>query len=169
MSQFYIWFKEERHYLKRHRFAQQRKLVVYRQMLATTNRLHEILKTLHRNENDFHHLPEDISLTFQQRMEKLMAIHERILLKFNGKIRADHNEETAKHSLQHQSKITETFFQAYQENTDRSELNWRNLFPLVAHIVDYSQNLEHLDRLVESFLNFHSTDKHVPLKEEKID
>lgn len=169
MSQFYLWFKEERHYLKRHRFRQHRKMVVYRQMIATTNRLHELLKTLHRNEKDFHQLPANMALILQQRLEKLMAIHERILLKFNGKIRADHNEEYGKDSFQHKTKITESFFDGYQNNSDENGVNWLNLFPLIAHIVDYSQNLEHLDRLVDSFKSFHTKDNHVNLIEEKID
>ncbi len=168
-SQYYLWYKEERHYLKKHRFAKHRKMVVYRQMITSTNKLHEILKTLQRNEQDFHQLPDAIKETLQNRLDKLMAIHERILLKFNGKIRADLNEEYAKDSSHHKTKITETFFEGYQKDDSSEEVNWLNLFPLIALIIDYSQNLDHLDRLVESFQTFHTADNHVHLIEEKID
>jgi hypothetical protein len=42
------------------------------------------------------------------------------------------------------------------QNIDRSE--WLHLLPIVAHIVEYNEQLEHLDRLVETYFRYHSSE-----------
>lgn len=168
IDNYYHWYKEERSYLKKNRYAKHRRAVIFRQMMATTSKLHEILKTLHRNEHDFHQLPESFRETLQNRLEGLMNIHERILLKFNGKIRNEFHEEYNEDSYSHKKKITRSFFENYQKDGS-AEPHWLNLFPLIALIIDYSQNLDHLDRLVESFQSFHTKENKINLVEDKSD
>ncbi|MFC7395146.1 FUSC family protein [Scopulibacillus cellulosilyticus] len=163
IDNYYHWYKEERNYLKKHRFAKHRRSVIFRQMMATTNKLHDILKILERNEQDFHHLPESFKEILQKRLEGLMNYHERILLKFNGKIRDEHHEEHAKDTCKHKMKITESFIDFYDETAQQ---HWLNLFPLIAAIVAYSQLLEHLDMLVESFQTYHKKANRINLVEE---
>ncbi|MBM7646999.1 uncharacterized membrane protein YgaE (UPF0421/DUF939 family) [Scopulibacillus daqui] len=163
IDNYYHWYKEERTYFKKNRFAKHRRAVIFRQMIASTNKLHDILKVFYRTEQDFHNLPEPFKDTLKKRLDGLMNYHERILLKFNGKIRDEHHEEYAKDTCQYKKKITESFIDFYDET---AQTHWLNVFPLIAEIVAYSQLLEHLDMLVESFQTYHKSANKMNLVEE---
>ena len=64
-----------------------RKLVIYRQMIATVQRALDTLKRLHRYENEMVSLPDDLQNTIQQQLDILIHHHEHVMLKFIGKVR----------------------------------------------------------------------------------
>ncbi|TCP24562.1 uncharacterized membrane protein YgaE (UPF0421/DUF939 family) [Scopulibacillus darangshiensis] len=166
IDNYYHWYKEERNYLKKHRFAKYRKAVIFRQMITATKKLHDILRALDRNENAFHQLPDSFKKTLQDRLEGLMTYHERVLLKFNGKIRSEHHEEHTKGYCEYKGKITDSFIENYRKYNSE-ESNWLTFFPLIGSIISYSQNIEHLDQLVEGFQTFHKKENKVNFVEEK--
>ncbi|RYL88933.1 aromatic acid exporter family protein [Sporolactobacillus sp. THM7-4] len=153
IENYYHWYKEEREYFRSQRFVKYRRTVIFREMIAATNLLHHILKELDRNENAYRLLPDDFRKTLKEQLTGLMAYHDRVLLKFNGKIRRRQHEEQAKKDYRHKMELAGSFVNHYSQNqTDE----WLDLFPLISTIVDYSQHVEHLDLLVNSFQSHHT-------------
>ncbi len=152
IGQFFLWYKEERAYFKKIRYAKHRKSVLFRQMITTTNKLNDILRLISEYENLFHHLPDEFKANIQDRVEGLMTLHDGILLRLNHKIRKEPHENIVQGAYQHKAKLAKSFFKYYEETHDTEGLQ---LFPLIAAVVEYGQNLEHLDKLVDSFQSFH--------------
>ena len=89
VDQFYLLFKEERSYFKRNSRSKARKLVIYRQMIATSRSSYEVLKRLHQFENELIHLPEHFRMMVQERLDGLLTYHEQLHLKFVGKLKSE--------------------------------------------------------------------------------
>ena len=47
----------------------------------------------------------------------------------------------------------------YQQGHNDEE--WMHLLPVISKIIEYQEQLTHLDQLVESFLNYHKADNKV--------
>ena len=160
MDQYYLLYQEERTYFRSNKYSKTRKLVLYRQMIQTTNKALELLKSLHRHENELYNMPEPLQELIQIKLDGLTNFHEQMLLKYTDKIRAQHtldmDEEISKKSLM-------KCFMNYYSSPENEE--WISLFPVFALIMDYSDQLEHLNRLVESFKNYHQDDSEVQLSQ----
>jgi uncharacterized membrane protein YgaE (UPF0421/DUF939 family) len=158
MDQYYLLYKEERTYFRSNKYTKTRKLVLYRQMIQTTNKAHELLKSLHRHENELYNLPDELQTLIQIKLDGLTNFHEQMLLKYTDKLRAQHAlemvEDISKKSLM-------KCFMNYYKSPENED--WMELFPVFALIMDYSDQLEHLNILVESFKNFHQDDSEVQL------
>jgi uncharacterized membrane protein YgaE (UPF0421/DUF939 family) len=158
MDQYYLLYKEERTYFRTNKYSKTRKLVLYRQMIQTTNKALELLKSLHRHENELYNMPEPLQELIQLKLDGLTNFHEQMLLKYTDKVRAQHtlemDDEISKKSLM---KCIMSYYKS-PENED-----WIQLFPVFAQIIDYSDHLEHLNTLVESFKNYHQDDSEVQL------
>lgn len=162
ISEYFQWYQDERRYLRKRRYAKHRKTVIFRQMINTTNRLNEILRTMNESEHLFQQLPDQIKSNIQSSLENMMVSHERILLRFNGKVRDA--EESPAETFQLKAKLTDVFLPFYQEQTNSE---WLHLFPLIAMIIDYGHQIERLDLLMDSFQNFHKKENTVEFKEEE--
>ncbi|EIT84657.1 hypothetical protein A374_13235 [Fictibacillus macauensis ZFHKF-1] len=162
MDQLYLLYKEDRTYFKAHQFTKGRKLVIYRQMIFTTKKSFELLRKLNRNENELICMPEPLQTLMTEQLDFLTTYHEQILLKYTGKIRSQHAACMYEEYCEHKNQLMSTFMSYY--TTPENE-KWMHLFPIFALIIDYSDQLEHLDRLVESFKNFHTDDNELNLKE----
>ena len=84
LNHYYLLYKEERSYTKS-KVRKIRKLVLFRQMLATTSRALSTLKSLHRTENELRYMPEEFQESIQNELDSLTHYHEQVLLKFIGK------------------------------------------------------------------------------------
>lgn len=84
LNHYYLLYKEERSYTKS-TVRKIRKLVLFRQMLATTSRALSTLKSLHRTENELRYMPEEFQESIQNELDSLTHYHEQVLLKFIGK------------------------------------------------------------------------------------
>ena len=67
-------------------------------MIATSRSSYEVLKRLHKYENELIDLPEHFRMMVQERLDALLTYHEQLHLKFVGKLKAenmgyDSNEE----------------------------------------------------------------------------
>ena len=161
IGQFFLWYQDERKYLRKHRYAQQRKTVLFRQMIATTNKLNDLLRTMNENEHLFHQLPEDLRNGLRDRLEYMMVTHERLLMRYNRKVRD--MDEAPHEAFRIKTKVTDAFIDFYNE---QSKDKWLHLFPLIAAIIAYGQQLEHLDTLIDSFHAFHKKENVVDIKNE---
>lgn len=152
IENYYHWYKEERLFSKKFLLVKLRRTVIFREMITATRLLHHALNELDRNENTYRLLPSDFRETLRLRLSGLMTYHERVLLKFDGKIRRKRHEEQAKKDYCHSSELASTFFSFFTQN--RTE-EWLDVLPLISTIIDYSQHVEHLDELVSSFQTYH--------------
>jgi uncharacterized membrane protein YgaE (UPF0421/DUF939 family) len=158
MDQYYLLYKEERTYFRSNKYSKTRKLVLYRQMIHTTNKALELLKSLHSHENELYNMPEPLQELIQLKLDGLTNFHEQMLLKYTDKIRAQHtldmDDDISKKALM-------KCIMSYYNSPENEE--WIQLFPVFALIIDYSDQLEHLNTLVESFKNYHQDDSEVQL------
>lgn len=165
----YDFFKEERHYRKRNRYAQWRKLVIYRQMITTTKKSLELLQRLHKHENEIANLPDAFSLMIQERLDFLLTYHEQLLLKFTGKLKPQHSKwSIGENHLSRTELMEQLIDQISYEKTRESEEEFSSyhLFYIFSRMLDYEENLEHLDTLIVSYRSYHSEEKNVDLEED---
>lgn len=164
IEQLYMMFKEEREWFKKDKHAKARKLVVYRQMIVTTKRSLDILRKLHKYENQFHHMPESFQITIQQQLDYLITQHEQIHLKYIRKIKPSVNYEQNQ-SLSNKELFT-LFLHLQKEVEDENEPHLYHIMALVSGIIEYEENIEHLDTLINSFLSFHKDDDEMRVETE---
>jgi len=155
MEQFYSMYKEERGYFKKNKLEKSRKLVIYRQLNLTAKKALETLKKLHRFENELLQLPEDFIQSIQEQLDSLIYFHEQVLLRFIGKIPTppSHTET----SIYINKKELFDFFLAHQR--DYSHMDNSHLYhtmQIIASIIDYGEQVEHLDTLIISFHSYHN-------------
>lgn len=158
ISQYFLWYNDERRYLRKHRYAKYRKTVIFRQMITTMNKLYELLRTMNENEHLLHRLPPHLKNGIYERIESMLVTHERILMRLNKKVRDA--EEAPGKTFQLKSKLTDQFIRCYK---DEESEEWLHLFPLIAAIIDYGQQIEHLDRLIDSFQAYHKRENKVDI------
>lgn len=157
----YKLFKEERGLTKKSYFIKQRKLVVYRQMLTTMTKSIEVLNRLHLHENELSDLPERFHIMIQERLDFLLMYHEQLLLKYTGKLKAEHTTWIGEEEFLQRNEVMDIFAQhiVQQHSTeDEEEFSSYHLLHILSRILDYEENLEHLDLLITSFLQHHPSE-----------
>ncbi|HET7628739.1 MAG TPA: aromatic acid exporter family protein [Bacillales bacterium] len=153
-EQLYDLFKEERTLRPKQQIGKGRKLVLFRQMIQSNQLALEVLRSLHHNENDFRRAPDVLRLQIREQLECLINFHEQLLLKFSGKTRTDVPTELTGLMDENRSSLSGTFM-AYYEKEQEKERHWLHLFPVVASIIEYQDHLNHLDKLIDPFVNYH--------------
>lgn len=159
---FYLMFKEERSYLKRSEYTKNRKLVLFRQMISSTHKASMILKSLELHDHKIFQMPEPIQKRIQDQLDQLTNYHQRILLKYIGKVRYQSPEEITNQLGEDEQELTEYFMELYDnKQVDREQ--WMSIFPLIGLIIDYNNLLIHLDKLTESFHTYHTNENEVKI------
>ncbi|WP_041808626.1 FUSC family protein [Evansella cellulosilytica] len=159
-------YKEERNYLRKNEYARLRKVVLFRQMIASTNKAISILKSISKYENTIHQFPDEMQDLIKEQLEYLTNYHERILLKYTGKVRATNDEVNNEVSVGKQQ-LTDTFLIFY-EDPETNRADWTNSIPIVALIIEYSDELAHLDQLVDGFFKYHRDKNAVNVSEKQL-
>jgi len=158
VDQWYSFYKEERSYTKKQQYVKARKLVLYRQMIATSKKSLEVLKRLNRFENELMELPEHFHMMVQERLESLASYHEQLYMKYVGKMRPEHSEGSGADAIMKRNEVMTIFVKeinlAHEENED--EFSVYHLMHVLSAILDYEEQLEHLDLLIIAYLNYHS-------------
>ncbi|MDZ5474545.1 aromatic acid exporter family protein [Bacillus sp. 31A1R] len=162
LDQLFIMYKEERNYFKKSDLVKSRKLVIYRQMISTTKRALDLLKRLHRYENELSTLPEEFKTNVKQHLDNLMDRHEQVMLKFIGKIKT--SEQMDDYCLNRKELFK--LFLAYQKNHEADEESaYYHTMQVISAIIEYDEYLEHLDVLITSFLSYHKDENEVTIEE----
>ena len=158
VDQWYSFYKDERSYTRKQQYTKARKLVLYRQMIATSKKSLEVLKRLHRFENELSELPEHFHMMVQERLESLASYHEQLYMKYVGKLRPEHSEGSGADAIMKRNEVMTIFVKeinlAHEENED--EFSVYHLMHVLSAILDYEEQLEHLDLLIIAYLNYHS-------------
>ncbi len=158
VDQWYSFYKEERSYTKKQQYIKARKLVLYRQMIATSKKSLEVLRRLNRFENELMQLPQHFHMMIQERLESLASYHEQLYMKYVGKLRPEHSEGSGKDAILKRNEVMAIFIKeinlAHEEHED--EFSVYHLMHVLSAILDYEEQLEHLDLLIIAYLNYHS-------------
>ncbi|AXF57650.1 FUSC family protein [Salicibibacter kimchii] len=158
LDQLYLFYKEERSYFKKYKFAKARRIVLFREMLSVTKQLLHVLSSFDERENDFYHLPEHMQRLVQQQLDHLTNYHGRIMARYSGKVTTQMTDFMSEEVDEGNESLTDSFMNSY-DHKELSREEWLNLLPLIAYIVEYNSQLDHLDRLVESFFTYHQEDE----------
>ncbi|HSI66257.1 MAG TPA: aromatic acid exporter family protein [Planococcus sp. (in: firmicutes)] len=158
VDQWYSFYKDERSYTRKQKFAKARKLVMYRQMIATSKKSLEVLRRLHRFENEMTELPDHFHMMVQERLESLASYHEQLYFKYVGKLRPEHSETSGIEAVIKRNEVMSIFVKeiniAHEEEDD--EFSVYHLMHVLSAILDYEEHLERLDSLIIAYLNYHS-------------
>ncbi|WP_042356729.1 FUSC family protein [Bacillus rubiinfantis] len=156
MEQFYKMYKEERDYFKKNHLEKARKLVIYRQMTITARKALDTLKRIHRYENELLQLPEHFKQAIQEQLDSIIYHHEQLMLRFIGKIPTPppYPEETA--GLDKEELFR--YFLNYQREASEQGQNVYHTMHIIASIINYSEEVDHLDRLITSFHSYHDNE-----------
>ncbi|XJZ27934.1 aromatic acid exporter family protein [Bacillota bacterium Lsc_1132] len=157
MNEYYTMYKEERSYLKKSKLEKSRKLVIYRQMISANRKGLDTLKRLHRFDNELLHLPENFQTAIQEQLDCLIYHHEQLMLQFIGKVPQHSIAEAGSMCLN--KKELYDFFLAYQkEYAEVDNTHLYHTMQIIASIIDYGEQVEHLDTLIMSFHSFHQNE-----------
>ncbi|MFJ8263738.1 aromatic acid exporter family protein [Rummeliibacillus sp. NPDC094406] len=155
----YNLYKEERAYFGNKKFVKARKLVIYRQMILTTKKSIEVLNRLHLHENEMAHLPERFRIMIQERLDYLLTYHEQLFLKYTGKLKHEHTTWVGKEEYLQRNEVMDIFAQHIvlaHEDENEEEFSSYHLLHILSRILDYEENLEHLDTLIKAYQSRHS-------------
>lgn len=156
IEQFYLMYKEERSYFRKYKLEKSRKLVIYRQMINAVKKGLDTLKRLHRYENELLHLPSNFQQCIQAQLDIIIYHHEQIMLKFIGKVPASALEEV--HVNFDKKKLIDFFLDYQKELTDKNDPKLYHTIQMITGIIEYEEQIEHLDRLITSFLSHHENE-----------
>lgn len=156
LEQVYTLFKEERTYFRKVKYTKTRKLVLFRKMLQVTNKAHYLFKQIERNQTDLEILPPELHDLIKEEISLLTNYHEKVFLKYEGKLKIHHPHVPEQQVLEGRQEVLQQFIREYQAKDQAVEQQWINLFPVIAAIIEYYNELERLDKLVDGYHSFHS-------------
>lgn len=160
-------YKEERSIFKRSEYSRMRKIVLFRQMLRTTRKAEDILKSLAKHDHVTHQLPGEIEETIRHQLDGLTNYHERIMLKYLGKVKPQSTSGYYEEITEGKKKLVQIFL-TYQTDKEFDYDAWMHFLPVIAIIIEYAEELEHMDRLVDGFLTFHKEDNEVEISDREL-
>jgi len=166
VDQLYTLFKEERSYFKKNTRNKSRKLVVYRQMVATSRSSYEVLKRLHQFENELIDLPEHFRMMVQERLDALLTYHEQLHLKFVGKLKSDVVSTSPNEEYIQRHEVMEIFAKEIALTKEEEEFSAYHLLHILSSIFNYEEQLEHFDKLIVLFQKYHNNEVDTKLSEE---
>ncbi|AQQ52504.1 FUSC family protein [Planococcus lenghuensis] len=157
VDQWYSFYKDERSYTKKQQYIKARKLVLYRQMIATAKKSHEVLKRLHYYENELMQLPEHFHMMIEDRLERLAAFEERLHMKYVGKIRPETGDLSDKDAHLKRQEVMDVFVKEISiAQTEEEQFSSYHLLHVLSALLDYEEQLEHLDLLILAYQSYHS-------------
>lgn len=157
LEQIYLLYKEERTYLRKMRYSKTRKLVLFRKLIQVTRDAQTVFHQIERHRLELSSIPQEWRQIIIDQLNVLTSYHEKILLKYEGKLKIHHPHLPEAPVVKGKEKVLEQFVGSYQSGQQDKE--WINLFPLIAALINYSNHLERLDKLVEGYRSFHAVDK----------
>ena len=164
LENLFLLYKEERTYFLKNTYSKGRKVVLFRQMVVTTKKALVVLKNLERRAAELNQLSEDIYKKIEQQLDYLTTYHDRILLRYIGKVHANPSDEIIKEMNDGKIALMDAYI-GLREHPSITYEQWLHLFPAVSQIVEYQEQLEHLDDLVNSFFTFHQDENEVKIQE----
>ncbi|CAM3214146.1 aromatic acid exporter family protein [Filibacter tadaridae] len=158
VEELYMLFKEERSYCKKNTRVKARKLVIYRQMISTSKSSYELLKKLHQFESELISLPEHFRMMIQERLDTLLTYHEQLHLKFVGKLKSDNTVFTPNADYLQRHEVMDIFVKEINITKEEEEFSAYHLLHILSALLNYEEQLEHSDKLINLFQTYHSNE-----------
>ncbi|NIK11569.1 FUSC family protein [Alkalibacillus almallahensis] len=147
VEQTYNLFSEERTYSQKRWYERARKLVLFRQLIHTSNKSFQVLNTLHRMDDDIENIPRKINEQVIEEVDKTLHTHEKLILMYLGRIRKKETDPLEKISEPDIPALVDQLLTVYEED-DEDRLK---LLPLASTLMDYHHELLRLKRLLSSY------------------
>lgn len=169
LEKIYDYYSEERPITKKHIHQQNRKKILFREVVQTTRQAYEVLNKLSRYQNDLYLLNNNFLLQIKLDLDSLTAFHEQILASLSKKAR--YNVTHVDYELDNPQKkdLLSTFQHELINHPYQTEYSFANVVQIVAAIEEYRHHLEHLDRIRISFFTYHRSDADIEIVEEDFD
>ncbi|WP_102028922.1 FUSC family protein [Salirhabdus sp. Marseille-P4669] len=151
LDQTYLLYSEERTYTKKSQYERARKLVLFRQLIYSTKKSLELLRTLHRYDHELEGVPVEVRTYLIEEIDKVIHIHERLILTCKGKIREQEDEAIEEYTKAEIPSLIEKLVDT--EGNIKSQLQF---LPLAAKLMDYDEQLQHVRKLLATYQNYHS-------------
>ncbi|WP_077624363.1 FUSC family protein [Sediminibacillus massiliensis] len=155
IDQTYLLFSEERTYFKKNHYLKARKLIVFRQLIATTKKAFDVLKAFHSLDEKIESIPKNFQIILVQELDKVIHSHEKLILSSMGRIKKDHKETLRHISEPDIPKLVEALIHVYREEDEHRLI----FLPLATQLMEYHQHLKHLQRLLKSYQQYHQQEQ----------
>ncbi|MBO8173393.1 MAG: aromatic acid exporter family protein [Bacillaceae bacterium] len=160
-------YQEERTYFKKFKFAKSRKLVVYKQMIRTLQKGVDMIRTLERHLYPSTPIQKDIVEDLRHHLSVITSYYEKVMMKFEGKIRINHPHEQAEEVFEGNRELLLELMQQYtpefETSFDKDEKSqekerrkpWLHLFLIIATLIEFANQLDYLDKIIENYHTYH--------------
>lgn len=157
VTNFYRLYKEDRIILgkKKREHEKVRKIVLFRQMLLTADNAFDTLKALNRLEYEINASPKEFQELMKNELTCLMQYHEHALMKLLGKVNVEHPSLIHREEKNLKDELMMAFLDHHDLNDQEKQKTWLHLFQIVSSILEYSENVEHLNTIVNSHQTYH--------------
>ncbi|MGM9988743.1 MAG: aromatic acid exporter family protein [Bacillaceae bacterium] len=160
-------YKEEREHFKKHELSKTRKLVLFRQMITTTRAAFITLKNLNRLEYELQQMPEEVVKLIKNELNMLVNFHEQVLLELFGKVKPQALRVISNEESEFKQRLIHTFLKYRNEENKEQDKSWLHVFQIISAIIDYSEQVEHLDRLIQTTQTYHNDETNFEIEEEE--
>ncbi|WP_088043505.1 aromatic acid exporter family protein [Bacillus sp. EAC] len=157
VTKIYRLYKEDRIIIgrKKKEHEKSRKIVLFRQMLLTADNAFDTLKALNRLEYEINSSPKEFQEILKNELTCLMQYHEHALMKLIGKVNVEQTSPLHREENILKDKLMKAFLDHHDLNDEEKQRTWLHLFQIVSAILEYSENVEHLNTLVDSHQTYH--------------
>jgi uncharacterized membrane protein YgaE (UPF0421/DUF939 family) len=163
IDQLYDLYTEEITKLRKVTYSSQKKLVIFKQMIIVLNKERDMLRTFERHIHSSFKPEHYLFPLIQNQLEALTEYHKNVLLMYNGVLKTKEDWHLPEEILEDNSRLLHEFMALYPEvkNTPQEEDDgqWRHLFPVVAEILEYANQLERLSKLIHTFYTHQGEDE----------
>ncbi|MFA9458990.1 aromatic acid exporter family protein [Halalkalibacter sp. AB-rgal2] len=159
----YLYYKEERNYFMRNKYAKARKVVLFRQMAITTKKSLFVLKNIASRLNNLHEQAEEVHELLEKQLYELTAYHELLMLRYVGKAHVEQTDST-KAALHVRKEALFNQLIALRDQETLTGEEWMHTLPAITQLTEYQEQLEHLEQLIDSFFSYHTSENKVKVE-----
>ncbi|MDK7115360.1 FUSC family protein [Staphylococcus pettenkoferi] len=169
LEQTFSYYEEERSWTKKQAYAQNRKKILFKEVVRSTRKAYEVLKRMNRYQNDLHNLNQSLLLQIKLELDSLITYHEQIFISLSKKARYDARQLDSQIENPQKKELIDAFFNDITKNPVPEDYSSANIMQIVSSIEEYRYTLEHLDRLRISFFSYHHNDNEIDILDEDFD
>lgn len=169
LEQIFEYYEEERPLTKKQLHAQNRKKILFKEIVRVTRQAYAVLKRMNRYQNDLHSLNNELLLQIKLDIDSLTAFHEQIFISLSKKAKYDVDFDDTTVDNPQKKDLMNAFQKELIQNPYQTEYSYANIMQIISAIEEYRYTLRHLDRLRISFFSYHQDDNKIELLEEDFD
>lgn len=128
------------------------------------------MKRIHKFENEIYQMPEDFQRSIFHQLDSLIRKHEQLILLHIEKIKSIGEIEDWDQDCLSRKELLAHFFEQ-QNHVDEMHDNLGHLsarlVPLISSVIEYDEQLEHLEKLIVSFQSFHKEENEISVQYEE--